>query len=309
MATHSRTCYFCKTKFETTNKSASFCTEKCATDWIASCPKVPCKYCTAPFVQKSKKQMFCSKACANGFSVKEKMSNLVLLEKPCKQCGETFTTKFHRQEFCSPYCKQVANRAAAALHKLKPRNCEFCKKEFQPLNEKHRFDTNECQERARNTKTCKQCSKSYVSPLASSSFCSTYCSKTWADAENAKLIAAGKPIKQKVIDHKQVLKVLEGLLSAIDATGGLFVDQNGLFALVADEEAFGIADAYLKCCEAIGRPEKLEADPKHLADCRSCGVLTSGLCENACGCTSSYCLKCRSNAKSEMCLKHAKKVA
>jgi hypothetical protein len=46
---------------------------------------------------------------------------------------------------------------------------------------------------------------------------------------------------------------LTALVSTIDATGGVLVDENGAAAPCGDEDWLDLADAYLKACAALGR--------------------------------------------------------
>ncbi len=301
----SRPCHQCKNKFETEKKSASFCSDHCVSQWLSTRPKATCKFCTGQFLQKSKHHLFCTKLCSEAHA-KTNSQKTVQLVKNCKHCANPFTTPYPNKVFCTIKCKRAANNEARP-YKLKERPCEFCKKLFQPTNDKHRFDTDECRLKALSNKTCKQCGKDFISSSDKSSFCSTVCVKSWVDAENAQKKAVKPPPRS--IELKKTVEALERLLSSIDATGGLFVDQTGMHSLVADEEAFGIAAAYIAACKAIGRPQKIETDPKLLNECRICGCLTSTEYENACGCKSFYCPYCRTKAKSEMCLRHSKEVA
>lgn len=96
-------CKCCGKEFETTRKTAVYCSLECRNQNITLKQEYTCDYCGAKVMRKpsdikGKKHIFCSQKCHSDFA----WETII-----CQNCGRSFTAKKSlKRKFCSQKCSQ-----------------------------------------------------------------------------------------------------------------------------------------------------------------------------------------------------------
>lgn len=110
---------------------------------------VNCGTCSKLAVKNQPDSKYCSTQCRKNFGKNQEYKAV------CPQCNQDFTSE-RKKKYCSKKCNKKASRKRKVKKLLPKKQCEWCKKEFQPKRSNAKFCSKNCgryQHRANNPET------------------------------------------------------------------------------------------------------------------------------------------------------------